>query len=79
MTSLLLVGANVYLYHKKISTEKEQDLISNHPHNISVAVMKTIYEYMEPYFRLDKIDKNWYLNDPYETLSNEIDLLYVPK
>jgi len=78
-TSIFLIGVNVYLYHKKLSAEKEQDLISNHPHNLSVAVMKTIYETMDPYFRLDKIDRKWYLNDPYETLSNEIDLLYVPK
>jgi hypothetical protein len=77
--SVFLFGTNIYLYHKKLSTEKEQDLISNHPHNLSVAVMKTIYENMDPYFRLDKIDQKWYLNDPQEILSNEIDLFYVPK
>lgn len=77
--SLALAGANLFLYHRQISAQKEQDLIASHPHSLSVAVMKTIYEYMDPHFRLDKIDKSWYLNDPYEIFSNEIDLFYVPK
>lgn len=77
--SLAMVGANLFLFHRKKAAEKEQDLIPSHPHTLSIAVMKTIYEYMDPHFRLDKIDKHWYLNDPQEILSSEIDLFYVPK
>jgi hypothetical protein len=80
LTLCLVLGATtVYLWHNRVVERKEMDLIENHPNNLAVVIMKTIYDKMDPMFRLDQIDKNWYLNDPYEILSTEMDLFYVPK
>ena len=77
--TILLVILNFGFYYNNIAIRKEQDLISNHLQALPITIMKTIYEEMEPYFRLDKINKKKFLNDPYEIISKEIDLFYVPK
>lgn len=62
-----------------MTAQEERDLISAHPHSLSVTILKNIYEAMTPYFSLDEIDRKWFFNDLYEIASKEIDLFYVPK
>lgn len=75
---VLLAVTTVYLWHSQVSERKQQDLISNHPNNLAVAIMKTISDSIDPLFRLN-FDEKWYFNDPYEILSTDMDLFYVPK